>query len=453
MRFQRLLSRRRVIDLHSSDLTGALRELLAVCPLEHTTGVTPEDLLQQLLRREATMTTSLGNGVALPHLRIPMRQPYLLAVGRCPGGLEHHGKKDYLEVRQIHLLLANERARNYLNLLAALARVFQDRETMERLNAAESLEDFRQNLQKVLAGTDGKAQVRQNKFNRLILREAVTVARGAKCSAILLFGDTFAGGVEFGPEFKGFKTVLITHGGMESTQGKRNVDAVLPVRSYSSNRLSQLRSAVLIGLTRGLFSFDTRLCCIGGIPHSNQFDTIVVVDVEREFRSIMSLDTKMLPANVQPEVVERVLAIATELSIEGREGRPVGCLFILGDIEHVRPFTKPLVLNPFYGYREEDRNILNPFMDETVKEFSSIDGAFIIRGDGVLEAAGTLIHAPDYIHKLPSGLGSRHAAAAAITLATDSLAVVVSSSSGQVTLFRRGEMLPLMEKSFGHGRV
>ena len=107
---------------------------------------------------------------------------------------------------------------------------------------------------------------------------------------------------------------------------------------------------------------------------------------------------------------------------------------------------KPLVLNPFYGYKEEDRNILNPFMDETVKEFSSIDGAFIIRGDGVVQSAGSLIQAIDTDHILPSGLGSRHAAASAISLAAQCIAIVVSSSTSQVMLFRRGVMLPLTEK-------
>ena len=31
----------------------------------------------------------------------------------------------------------------------------------------------------------------------------------------------------------------------------------------------------------------------------------------------------------------------------------------------VEKMVKPLVLNPFFGYKEEDRNILSPFMDET----------------------------------------------------------------------------------------
>jgi DNA integrity scanning protein DisA with diadenylate cyclase activity len=119
---------------------------------------------------------------------------------------------------------------------------------------------------------------------------------------------------------------------------------------------------------------------------------------------------------------------------------------VIGDNEHVAKMTKPLVLNPFFGYKEEDRNILNPFMDETVKEFSSIDGAFIIRGDGVVESAGSLIQATAKDYVLPSGLGSRHAAAAAISVSTQCIAIVVSSSTSQVTLFRRGVMLPLTDK-------
>jgi DNA integrity scanning protein DisA with diadenylate cyclase activity len=118
----------------------------------------------------------------------------------------------------------------------------------------------------------------------------------------------------------------------------------------------------------------------------------------------------------------------------------------VGDTAKVQEFTKPLVLNPFYGYKEEDRNILNPFMDETIKEFSSIDGAFVIRGDGVVEAAGSLVQATGNTLTLPSGLGSRHAAAAAVSVAANCISIAVSSSTGQVTLFRRGVMLPLTEK-------
>ena len=111
-------------------------------------------------------------------------------------------------------------------------------------------------------------------------------------------------------------------------------------------------------------------------------------------------------------------------------------------------YVKPLILNPFRGYAEEDRNVLNPFMDETLKELAHVDGAFVIRGDGVVETAGSLIEASAENVRLHAGLGTRHAAAASITQRTDSLAVVVSQT-GQVTLFRKGTMFPLHEKSEG----
>ncbi|MEM7790184.1 MAG: diadenylate cyclase [Verrucomicrobiota bacterium] len=447
MRIDRYIARNRVIDIKSTDFSGALSELLDVCEISKVKGLTKAGLLRDLLAREKQMTTNLGSGVSLPHARVAMKRPYVIAVGRCPKGLYYEGQKEYLDIRYVFLLLAAENARSYLYSLASLARVFQDKSHMERLARAESLSDFRKEVKAVFAGDGEQPQKGHDRFNSLILKEAAKIAKGSSCTGVLVFGDTFGGGVDIGATFRGFKTILIAHSSSEAATDRKEIDAVLPVRSFSHHRFSQLRSAVLIGLTRGIFKSDDRLCCVGGLPQSNQFDSIVVVDIEREFQTMLLEKSDMLPSGVKPEVMERVVAIATELAVEGREGRPVGCLFALGNAEKISEYTKPLILNPFYGYKDEDRNILSPFMDETVKELSSIDGAFIIRGDGVLVSAGSLIHAPDYDHNLPSGLGSRHAAAASITQAVDCLCVVVSGSSGQVTLFRKGEMLPLIEKA------
>ena len=112
------------------------------------------------------------------------------------------------------------------------------------------------------------------------------------------------------------------------------------------------------------------------------------------------------------------------------------------------PYIHPLILNPFHGYSEEDRNLLNPFIDETIKEYSLLDGAFIINNNGVVESAGSLIHTDNQI-TLPGGLGTRHAAAIAISKAVDCIALTISSSTGQVSLFRNGKMLPLFDKGIG----
>ena len=448
MRLERHIARNRIVELQSTDLKGALGELLdnaAAC----FSDLKRDSLLRSLLQRESTMTTYLGNGVALPHVRVKMPRRYVLVIGRSRDGIEHDATLSGDRAHLIILLLADERARDYLQVLATVARLVKEPELVASLVGAPTLNDLYDRLIADVGGLLARpVQAQQNRVNRLMIREADKVARGASCRAIMVFGDTFVGGIEPGAWFPKTKTILVTRNHVElddESDADRAVE-VIQVRSFSNQRMAQLRSAVFVALSRGIISFSDRLCCVGGLAGSNQFDTVVVLDVEREFHTLLGGHADLLPEDVKPEVLERVLGIAMELGVEGREGKPVGCLFVVGDTARVERLTKPLVLNPFYGYKEEDRNILNPFMDETVKEFSSIDGAFVIRGDGVVASAGSLLQAADAEHALPSGLGSRHAAAAAVSVATDCISIVVSSSTGQVTLFRRGVMLPLTER-------
>lgn len=449
MKLEKIIARSRIIDLGSTDMKGALAELLAVSASKFP-DLKQDSLLRGLLQRESTMTTYLGAGVSLPHVRVKMARRYVLAIGRSREGIHNENTVDEEKIHLIFMLLADEKARDYLQLLASIARLLKDEELVRAVLQAPTTGDV---FDRLVAGFGGilakPIQAQQNRINRLMIHEADRVAKGAGCGAIMVFGDAFVGGIEPGAWFPKSKTILVTRNLVELEEENGNFAGVIQVRSYSSRRLAQLRSAMFVALTRGMITFSDRVCCVGGIAGSNQFDTVVIVDVEREFQTLLTGHADLMPEDVKPEVLERVIAIATELAVEGREGKPVGCLFVLGDAPKVEKLIKPLVLNPFYGYKEEDRNILSPFMDETVKEFSSIDGAFIIRGDGVVSSAGSLIQAADTDHVLPSGLGSRHAAAAAISVATECISIVVSSSTGQVTLFRRGVMLPLTEKKFG----
>lgn len=446
MRLDKYISRNRVVDLGSADMEGALVELLNLT-VERFPDLNKDALLKGLLRRENTMTTYLGLGVAMPHVRVKMSRRYLLAVGRSHYGIRYDGAMENEPVRLVFMLIAEEKTRDYLQLLAGLAAVLKEQDFVDSLVEAPDLDALYERLFTGFGGMAAKAiAAPQTRVNRVILRESEKIATGSGCTGLMVFGDTFDGAFKAPKWASKLKTILVSRASAEGEDHPGKFDNTIQVRSFSSQRMAQLRSAVLVGITRGLIMVNDRICCVGGLAGSNQFDTIVIVDVEKEFSTLLTGHADLLPADVKPEVLERVIAVATELAVEGREGRPVGCLFVVGDSEKLATLTKPLVLNPFYGYKEEDRNILNPFMDETIKEFSSIDGAFVIRGDGVVEAAGSLIQATDYNHALPSGLGSRHAAAAAISVAADCIALVVSSSSGQVTLFRRGVMMPLTER-------
>jgi DNA integrity scanning protein DisA with diadenylate cyclase activity len=288
----------------------------------------------------------------------------------------------------------------------------------------------------------------EDTFNRLIFQEAEKIAEAAHCSTMIIFGDTMSEGNRFDAIFKGYKNILVTQY-PEDLFVAGIFDHVINVISMTPQRFSQQRSALIIGIARNFFSAGEKICCITGIPGSERFDTISVIDVNDELGSIPLLKEHFLPEAIHPEIFERVLSIASEIATEGREGRSVGCLFVLGDGEQILPYTRSLVPNPFQGHNEENRNILSPFMTEVIKEFSPIDGAFVVRGDGVIEAAGMMIQAPhDERICLPPGLGTRHMAAANISAMADCIAITVSQSTRHIALFHRGKMLSLSERKF-----
>ena len=70
-----------------------------------------------------------------------------------------------------------------------------------------------------------------------------------------------------------------------------------------------------------------------------------------------------------------------------------------------------------------------------------LDGAFVVREDGVVLAAGRHIRVVTEPTELHLGYGARHVAAAAATLQSDALAIAVSQSSGKVRVFDRGKLI------------
>jgi PKD repeat protein len=145
--------------------------------------------------------------------------------------------------------------------------------------------------------------------------------------------------------------------------------------------------------------------------------------------------------DVSPAVLDSVIQVAVEIAREGREGQPLGTSFVIGDAEKVLFHSKQFVLNPYHGHDEAERQITDAGTWGHIKEFAQLDGAFVITGIGVVEAAGRYLTADTSQVKLPGGLGSRHSSVAGITLATKSIGVVVSQSGGLITIFRGGKIL------------
>ena len=148
--------------------------------------------------------------------------------------------------------------------------------------------------------------------------------------------------------------------------------------------------------------------------------------------------------DVQEPVFDAVYEIAAEISREGREGKPVGTTFVLGDTQNVLARSRQLILNPFEGHPRESRIITRPELRETIKELAQLDGAFVVSGDGVVWAGGRYITIDTSTATVPKGLGTRHASVAGITKETRSVGIVVSQSGGRISLFKDGRVVKVI---------
>jgi diadenylate cyclase len=286
--------------------------------------------------------------------------------------------------------------------------------------------------------------------SRALLQHARELAKQCNAATILVSADVFSSPADILtllPDEPGLKTILVTR----SPQSFQHLPAdsfdIIQLPNVILKPMGQVKTAVLVGFSHGKLRQGERLICLSGIPRSDSLDTLLLTRVGGESEILATPGGEQFRQQANPEVFARVLDIAISLGHEGREGRPVGAIFVVGDVEHVGHFSEPLMLNPFQGHPEEKRNILDPSLRETIKELSSLDGAFLIRDDGVVEAAGVFLRSVVPSGELPRGLGTRHRSAAAITAATTATAITVSESSGNVTVFRDGKIMTEIEKA------
>ena len=161
----------------------------------------------------------------------------------------------------------------------------------------------------------------------------------------------------------------------------------------------------------------------------------------RRISTAMWRDTVITGTDVKEEVFDSVLHICIEIAKEGREGKQVGTAFVIGDSDAVLVKSKQLILNPFEGHPATDRMITNHDIKENIKELAQLDGAFVVRGDGRIEAAARYITIDTSKVGIQKGLGTRHSSVAGITLVTRAIGIVLSQSGGKISIFKDGRMV------------
>jgi DNA integrity scanning protein DisA with diadenylate cyclase activity len=285
--------------------------------------------------------------------------------------------------------------------------------------------------------------------NRIMIETACSLAKKTHSKGVLIYADMiedYQSLARIGQEKK-TDLILVVKEETSLQEAQSVSDKVIQIPNIPLGRINQIKMAIIQALSRGIVQKGDKWICLSGMPQSRALDNLLILEFGKEFEVLFSSDLPVISEIVKPEVFETLLKLALEISMEAKEGRKSsGAIFVLGKHEEVLKYSHPMVINPFQGYPEEERNILDHRLKETVKEFSSIDGAFIVREDGIILAAGRHLDASGENIEIPLGLGSRHRAAAGITSLTDALAIVISEQTGEVRIFHHGKILMEIEK-------
>lgn len=439
----------RIVELSAKTRPTAIRALAQATNLVNE-GVSLDELLEAIEEREATAQTIVDEGLAMPHAIIDWDGGFRVLLGRSRAGVDY-GIPDAPRVHLIVLFVVGRTQKRdlRLGLLAALAELLKSGEFRKELIEAR---DTRR-LEQLLLARAGLAPERQPRrlpkvprINTILVRQGIELIEVVSAQALLVAVNK----VESVPwdllgAWQG-RLLVVTAMASDEFPIDRPDTHLFDVPHATLTRIDRANLGLLLASSEGLLSGDANVICVTGAG-GRRLDSLTVTKPDDHLEAMFGGKSSKHSANIRPAVILRALSLAIELAAEGREGQPVGAMFVIGDSRQVMRRVHQLVLNPFHGFSRSLRSLLDPSLSETIKEFAHVDGAFIVQADGIVLSAGTYVVPKAASVRLPSGLGTRHHAAAAITAQTQAMAITVSQSTGTVTVFRHGQIVLKLERA------
>jgi DNA integrity scanning protein DisA with diadenylate cyclase activity len=287
-----------------------------------------------------------------------------------------------------------------------------------------------------------------------LIRQARRIAEEIDCMTIILLADVPYDFKEIQQLLKPTQLFIASAVPQVLEAGKADQTQVVPLNQEPQTRQVQLSQALLEAIADNLVKTGDRVIALYSGYERDSIDTLSVINLSERLARLTARDLQRLETQVPLGTLRRVVDLAVEIGREGRESKKVGTLFVVGNHRKVLDMSHEQIHDPFKGYSKKERMISNPRVRESIKELSQIDGAFVIASDGCVMAAGRILDAPAEDLTLSKGLGARHWAAAAISKATNSIAIAVSESTGTVRIFQNGTVVlriePMMQAMKWH---
>ena len=135
-----------VVFLDDMDKTGALKALCAAACQD--TGLDRSRVCPGVAEREALMSTGIGLGIALPHVRLPEAQTFAIALGISRQGIDY-GSLDKKPVHIVLMMIGPARSHDeYLQFMARITLVLRQETCRQALLAANTAQEAREVIDK-----------------------------------------------------------------------------------------------------------------------------------------------------------------------------------------------------------------------------------------------------------------------------------------------------------------
>ena len=226
----------------------------------------------------------------------------------------------------------------------------------------------------------------------------------ADVDAVFLFSPNSS----FYERFEGDETTVVV-------APENTVDAAtfveLPIEF--TNIRDRIRFGIEGAMDDDIVAEGDTVACVGSM-FNGETDTAVRVRVSEDLRS--GLYDLFTNSRADPTVIRNVV----------------------GDAGKVMNKSRPLSYNPF---EKSHVHVGDPIVNVMLKEFSRLDGAFVISDSGKIVSAYRYLEPSAEGIDIPKGLGARHMAGGSITRDTNATAIVLSESDGLVRAFKSGELI------------
>ena len=291
------------------------------------------------------------------------------------------------------------------------------------------------------------ATQRLTKHNAAMVAAAYSLlaARNADAMLILLEGSTDWKRIsEMGVDCE--KPVIVAVDTEDDLEGAAEAGLKpLALHKEKAPLLERLQHSLLEAAADELIRTNGEVIAVYSGFQQGRLDSISHLQLDERMRRLTSRDLQMLESRVPLQTIKAVVDLAAQIGREGREGKPVGAMFVVGDTRKVLEHSNDSGLDPVRGYNKAQRNLMDARTQDDAKEIAQLDGAFVVNSDGIIERSRQMLEVSHEDLKMTKGLGARHWAAAAITRKTKAISVVVSQSTGTVRLYQDGHLVMRIE--------